>query len=117
MPWPLTGEEYRPLLPSQESSLRILTTALSPLDYRKWRRKPWYWRLFKAFKVSRGKGAPQGHPHPLCAPEGMVGWGSGAGGRSWGTWQGVPNSVPCARCLWSWCCCSQFLLWILTRMT
>ncbi|NXD40067.1 NCLX protein, partial [Copsychus sechellarum] len=45
------GEEYRPLLPSQESSLRILSTALSPLDYRKWRRKPWYWRLFKAFKV------------------------------------------------------------------
>ncbi|XP_063272233.1 mitochondrial sodium/calcium exchanger protein [Prinia subflava] len=45
------GDEYRPLLPSQESSLRILTTALSPLDYRKWRRKPWYWRLFKAFRV------------------------------------------------------------------
>ncbi|NWX41280.1 NCLX protein, partial [Steatornis caripensis] len=45
------GEEYRPLLPSQETSLRILTTALSPLDYRKWRRKPWYWRLFKVFKV------------------------------------------------------------------
>uniref|UniRef100_A0A8C0VH49 Solute carrier family 8 member B1 n=1 Tax=Cyanistes caeruleus TaxID=156563 RepID=A0A8C0VH49_CYACU len=45
------AEEYRPLLPSQETSLRILTTALSPLDYRKWRRKPWYWRLFKAFKV------------------------------------------------------------------
>ncbi|NXR31593.1 NCLX protein, partial [Zosterops hypoxanthus] len=45
------GEEYRPLLPSQETSLRILTVALSPLDYRKWRRKPWYWRLFKAFKV------------------------------------------------------------------
>ncbi|XP_016157655.1 PREDICTED: sodium/potassium/calcium exchanger 6, mitochondrial [Ficedula albicollis] len=45
------GEEYRPLLPSQESSLRILTTALNPLDYRRWRRKPWYWRLFKAFKV------------------------------------------------------------------
>ncbi|XP_066055810.1 mitochondrial sodium/calcium exchanger protein isoform X2 [Chamaea fasciata] len=49
-PWE-PGEEYRPLLPSQETSLRILTTALSPLDYRKWRRKPWYWRLFKAFKV------------------------------------------------------------------
>ncbi|NWX80946.1 NCLX protein, partial [Alca torda] len=45
------GEEYRPLLPSRETSLRILTTALSPLDYRKWRRKPWYWRVFKAFKV------------------------------------------------------------------
>ncbi|NWX34794.1 NCLX protein, partial [Notiomystis cincta] len=45
------GEEYRPLLPSRETSLRILTSALSPLDYRRWRRKPWYWRLFKAFKV------------------------------------------------------------------
>ncbi|XP_030814709.1 mitochondrial sodium/calcium exchanger protein [Camarhynchus parvulus] len=45
------GEEYRPLLPSRESSLRILTSALSPLDCRKWRRKPWYWRLFKAFRV------------------------------------------------------------------
>ncbi|PKU27414.1 sodium potassium calcium exchanger hypothetical protein [Limosa lapponica baueri] len=45
------SEEYRPLLPSQETSLRILTTALRPLDYRKWRRKPWYWRIFKIFKV------------------------------------------------------------------
>ncbi|NXD62818.1 NCLX protein, partial [Eolophus roseicapillus] len=45
------GEEYRPLLPSREPSLRILTTALSPLDCRKWRRKPWYWRLFKVLKV------------------------------------------------------------------
>ncbi|NWH68048.1 NCLX protein, partial [Geococcyx californianus] len=45
------GEEYRPLLPSRESSLRILATALSPLDHRKWRRKPWYWRLFKVFRV------------------------------------------------------------------
>ncbi|XP_009067857.1 PREDICTED: sodium/potassium/calcium exchanger 6, mitochondrial, partial [Acanthisitta chloris] len=49
-PWE-PGEEYRPLLPSRETSLRILTTALSPLDYRKWRRKPWYWRLLKAFKM------------------------------------------------------------------
>ncbi|XP_014816688.1 PREDICTED: sodium/potassium/calcium exchanger 6, mitochondrial [Calidris pugnax] len=45
------GEEYRPLLPSQESSLRIFTNALRPLEYRKWRRKPWYWRIFKVFKV------------------------------------------------------------------
>ncbi|NWW89661.1 NCLX protein, partial [Rhynochetos jubatus] len=45
------GEEYQPLLPSRETSLRILTAALSPLDYLKWRRKPWYWRLFKVFKV------------------------------------------------------------------
>ncbi|XP_025893214.1 mitochondrial sodium/calcium exchanger protein [Nothoprocta perdicaria] len=45
------GEEYRPLLPYQEGSLRILAAALSPVDYRKWRRKPWYWRLFKVLKV------------------------------------------------------------------
>uniref|UniRef100_A0A8B9PLU8 Mitochondrial sodium/calcium exchanger protein n=1 Tax=Apteryx owenii TaxID=8824 RepID=A0A8B9PLU8_APTOW len=45
------GEEYRPLLPYQETSLRILAAALSPVDYRKWRRKPWYWRLFKVLKV------------------------------------------------------------------
>uniref|UniRef100_A0A663DLE5 Solute carrier family 8 member B1 n=1 Tax=Aquila chrysaetos chrysaetos TaxID=223781 RepID=A0A663DLE5_AQUCH len=45
------GEEYRPLIPSRETSLRILTAALSPLDYLKWRRKPWYWRLFKVLKV------------------------------------------------------------------
>ncbi|NXT19605.1 NCLX protein, partial [Syrrhaptes paradoxus] len=45
------GEEYRPLLPPRETSLRILATALSPLDHRRWRRKPWYWRLFKVFKV------------------------------------------------------------------
>ncbi|NWS67939.1 NCLX protein, partial [Crotophaga sulcirostris] len=45
------GEEFRPLLPSRDTSLRILATALSPLDHRKWRRKPWYWRLFKVFRV------------------------------------------------------------------
>ncbi|NXX98160.1 NCLX protein, partial [Centropus bengalensis] len=45
------GEEYRPLLPSRESSLHILAAALNPLDHRKWRRKPWYWRLFKVFRV------------------------------------------------------------------
>ncbi|POI30539.1 hypothetical protein CIB84_005711 [Bambusicola thoracicus] len=45
------GEEYRPLLPYHETSLHILSTALSPLDKLKWRRKPWYWRLFKVLKV------------------------------------------------------------------
>ncbi|XP_021268825.1 sodium/potassium/calcium exchanger 6, mitochondrial isoform X3 [Numida meleagris] len=45
------GEEYRPLLPYHETSLHILSAALSPLDQRKWRRKPWYWRLFKVLKV------------------------------------------------------------------
>ncbi|XP_042747390.1 mitochondrial sodium/calcium exchanger protein isoform X4 [Lagopus leucura] len=45
------GEEYRPLLPHHDSSLHILGTALNPLDKQKWRRKPWYWRLFKVLKV------------------------------------------------------------------
>ncbi|OXB56791.1 hypothetical protein ASZ78_014310 [Callipepla squamata] len=45
------GEEYRPLLPYRETSLQILSTALNPLDQRKWRRKPWYWRFFKVLKV------------------------------------------------------------------
>nr|XP_028566950.1 mitochondrial sodium/calcium exchanger protein [Podarcis muralis]XP_028566952.1 mitochondrial sodium/calcium exchanger protein [Podarcis muralis]XP_028566953.1 mitochondrial sodium/calcium exchanger protein [Podarcis muralis] len=45
------GEEYRPLLPSEESTLQILTHSLNPLDYRKWRRKPCYWRLLKICKL------------------------------------------------------------------
>ncbi|NWV01249.1 NCLX protein, partial [Upupa epops] len=45
------GEDYQPLLPSRETSLHILTAALSPVDYRKWRRKPWYWRLFKVLRM------------------------------------------------------------------
>ncbi|XP_015733655.1 mitochondrial sodium/calcium exchanger protein isoform X2 [Coturnix japonica] len=45
------GEEYRPLLPYHETSLHILSSALNPLDKHKWRRKPWYWRLFKVLKV------------------------------------------------------------------
>ncbi|KAH0625439.1 hypothetical protein JD844_014956 [Phrynosoma platyrhinos] len=45
------GEEYQPLLPSEESTFQILTHSLNPLDYRKWRRKPCYWRLIKACKL------------------------------------------------------------------
>ncbi|XP_042297434.1 mitochondrial sodium/calcium exchanger protein isoform X2 [Sceloporus undulatus] len=45
------GEEYQPLLPSEESTFQILTQSLNPLDYRKWRRKPCYWRLMKACKL------------------------------------------------------------------
>ncbi|NXA37946.1 NCLX protein, partial [Eudromia elegans] len=48
---PRAGEEYRPLLPYREGSLRVLAAALSPVDCRRWRRKPWPWRLFKALKV------------------------------------------------------------------
>lgn len=110
-PRPLTGEEYQPLLPSRETSLRILTTALSPLDYRKWRRKPWYWRLFKVFKVSRRghepRGAPcTGHPPP-CWPLGLrhpwaLQWGWGNKSRQVGDQsQVVPSrgsSIPAHSC-------------------
>ncbi|KAJ7309615.1 hypothetical protein JRQ81_007669 [Phrynocephalus forsythii] len=47
----LAGEEYQPLLPSEESTFRILTDSLNPLDYRKWRRKPWHWKILKACKL------------------------------------------------------------------
>uniref|UniRef100_A0A8D2J092 Solute carrier family 8 member B1 n=1 Tax=Varanus komodoensis TaxID=61221 RepID=A0A8D2J092_VARKO len=45
------GEEYQLLLPSQESTLQILTHSMNPLDYRKWRRKSCHWRMLKACKL------------------------------------------------------------------
>ncbi|KAH1180435.1 hypothetical protein KIL84_009271 [Mauremys mutica] len=44
-------EEYRPLLPSEEGTLQILTNSMNPLDRRKWRRKSCYWRFLKVFKL------------------------------------------------------------------
>ncbi|XP_060546430.1 mitochondrial sodium/calcium exchanger protein [Pantherophis guttatus] len=44
-------EEYQPLLPSEETTFQILTQSINPLDYRKWRRKPCYWKLLKACKL------------------------------------------------------------------
>ncbi|XP_032085596.1 mitochondrial sodium/calcium exchanger protein [Thamnophis elegans] len=44
-------EEYQPLLPTEETTFQILTQSINPLDYRKWRRKPCYWKLLKACKV------------------------------------------------------------------
>ncbi|XP_026574457.1 mitochondrial sodium/calcium exchanger protein [Pseudonaja textilis] len=44
-------EEYQPLLPVEETTFRILTQSINPLDYRKWRRKPCYWKLLKACKL------------------------------------------------------------------
>nr|KAF6467854.1 solute carrier family 8 member B1 [Rousettus aegyptiacus] len=44
-------EEYQPLLFSQETTPQILVRALNPLDYRKWRNKPAYWRVLKVFKL------------------------------------------------------------------
>lgn len=43
--------EYRPLLPYTESTSQILLSSLNPVDYRKWRRKSWRWRLLKALKT------------------------------------------------------------------
>ncbi|XP_072456477.1 mitochondrial sodium/calcium exchanger protein isoform X2 [Notamacropus eugenii] len=45
------GDEYRPQVHSEESTFRILTRSLSPLDYQKWKQKPWYWKLFKVIKM------------------------------------------------------------------
>ncbi|XP_043757631.1 mitochondrial sodium/calcium exchanger protein isoform X3 [Cervus elaphus] len=45
------GEEYRPLLLYPETTAQILVRALNPLDYRKWRTKPVYWRVLKVFKL------------------------------------------------------------------
>uniref|UniRef100_A0A8C6E4C9 Mitochondrial sodium/calcium exchanger protein n=1 Tax=Moschus moschiferus TaxID=68415 RepID=A0A8C6E4C9_MOSMO len=45
------GEEYRPLLLYPETTAQILVRALNPLDYRKWRTKPMYWRVLKVFKL------------------------------------------------------------------
>lgn len=85
-PWgppSLAGEEYQPLLPSPESSLRILSTALSPLDHRKWRRKPWYWRLFKIFKVNGGDVSWEEHPPAWGIPLPASPWGCVTPGRWW----------------------------------
>jgi len=43
--------EYRPLLPYSESTSQILLSSLNPVDSRKWRRKPWSWRVLKVLKV------------------------------------------------------------------
>lgn len=43
--------EYGPLLPNSTSTAHILRSSLNPLDSRKWRRKPWSWRVFKVIKV------------------------------------------------------------------
>uniref|UniRef100_A0A3P9MWQ7 Solute carrier family 8 member B1 n=1 Tax=Poecilia reticulata TaxID=8081 RepID=A0A3P9MWQ7_POERE len=39
--------EYRPLLPYSESTREILLSSLNPVDNRKWRRKPWTWKVVK----------------------------------------------------------------------
>lgn len=43
--------EYRSLLPLSESTSHILLSSLNPVDNRKWRRKPWSWRVLKVLKT------------------------------------------------------------------
>ncbi|KAJ8414051.1 hypothetical protein AAFF_G00066490 [Aldrovandia affinis] len=43
--------EYQPLLPYTESTSQIFLSSLNPVDGRKWRRKPFYWRAFKVIKL------------------------------------------------------------------
>ncbi|XP_051828795.1 mitochondrial sodium/calcium exchanger protein [Antechinus flavipes] len=45
------ADEYKPQFHSGESLSRILSQSLNPLDYQKWKRKPWYWKLLKIFKM------------------------------------------------------------------
>ncbi|XP_053443214.1 mitochondrial sodium/calcium exchanger protein isoform X1 [Nycticebus coucang] len=45
------GDEYRPLLSSQETTAQILAQGLNPLDHRRWRSKSVYWRVLKVFKL------------------------------------------------------------------
>lgn len=49
------GTEYGSLFPNSASTAHILLSSLNPLDSRKWRRKPWSWRVFKVIKVPAHK--------------------------------------------------------------
>lgn len=44
-------EEYQPLLPHTLSTSQIFLGSLRPVDSRKWRRKPWTWRVLKMVKI------------------------------------------------------------------
>ncbi|XP_036132904.1 mitochondrial sodium/calcium exchanger protein [Molossus molossus] len=44
-------EEYQPLLFYQATTAQILVQALNPLDCRKWKNKPVYWRVLKVLKL------------------------------------------------------------------
>ncbi|XP_074061915.1 mitochondrial sodium/calcium exchanger protein [Macrotis lagotis] len=45
------GDEFRPQLHSVSSTAQILRHSLNPLDYQIWKRKSWYWKLLKVFKM------------------------------------------------------------------
>nr|DBA22841.1 TPA: hypothetical protein GDO54_013836 [Pyxicephalus adspersus] len=44
------GDEYQPLLPVQYGTWQIFVESLNPVDARKWRRKPWHWKILKVAK-------------------------------------------------------------------
>ncbi|XP_061117277.1 mitochondrial sodium/calcium exchanger protein isoform X4 [Conger conger] len=43
--------EYQPLLPNTMTTTQIFLSSLNPIDSRKWRRKPRYWKAFKLMKL------------------------------------------------------------------
>ncbi|XP_078010467.1 mitochondrial sodium/calcium exchanger protein isoform X6 [Phascolarctos cinereus] len=45
------ADEYGPQLHEEKSTVWILTRSLTPLDYQTWKRKPYYWKFVKAFKM------------------------------------------------------------------
>ncbi|PIO22364.1 hypothetical protein AB205_0094980, partial [Aquarana catesbeiana] len=44
------GDEYRPLIAVQHGTCQILLESLNPVDARKWRQKPWHWKILKVAK-------------------------------------------------------------------
>ncbi|XP_018416447.1 PREDICTED: sodium/potassium/calcium exchanger 6, mitochondrial [Nanorana parkeri] len=44
------GDEYQPLLPVQQGTWQILLESVNPVDARKWRQKPWHWKILKVVK-------------------------------------------------------------------
>lgn len=44
-------DEYQPLITYHQTTAQILLHSLNPIDWRKWRRKPWPWRMIKVIKM------------------------------------------------------------------
>lgn len=65
----VSESEYRPLLPFSESTSQILLSSLNPVDNRKWRRKPWSWRVFKVLKVCMMIADTRGSARVQCLNE------------------------------------------------
>lgn len=92
--------EYRPLLPYSESTSEILLSSLNPVDNRKWRRKPWTWKVVKVVKV--------------C---------TNLANRATGRTQIKSGVVMCRSCRpavrlhWRCCSCSAYLWWTRIKKT